>query len=200
MSAQQQTADRLLQQALTLLQQGSQHRLQTILADAHPSDIAKLLLSLPVSERERVWHCVPQSMVGEILLDFPDTLRTQLLQEMAASEVAEAIQELGEDEQADLIQDIPDRSEEILKLLDAQRRQRLEAVLYYPENVAGGIMDVDTLSVRTDVSVQVVLRYLRKLGKLPEGTNKLFVTDRSGHYQGEVLLSGTSYLITCVTH
>ena len=183
------TLDFLIEQTQIWLNQNAEYRLTNLLSSHHPDDIAQLILGLPSEDRIRVWPYIPEDLVGDVLLELPDAIRSGLMSHMDDTQVARVLTDLHEDEQADLIQDIPNRSDDILQILDDDRRQRLEAVLYFPENSAGGIMDVDAVSVRSDVSVRVVLRYLRQLGKLPEGTNKLFITDRQGHLLGQLLLS-----------
>ena len=178
-----------LHQAQQLIEIKRFERLVSLFAESHPADIATLISSLPQNIREQVWELVPENLSGEVLNELDDGIRSSLLGDMETSEVISALSTLDEDEQADLLQDIPERTEEILQGMDLERRKRLEAVLYYPQDVAGGLMDLDTISVRADVSVSVVLRYLHKLGTIPESTNKLFVTDRRGVYRGHLLLT-----------
>lgn len=178
-----------LHQAQQLIEVHSFEQLVELFKENHPADIATLISSLPQNRREDIWQLVPDDMSGEVLNEIDDGIRSVLLGEMETAEVISALSTLDEDEQADLLQDIPDRTEEILQGMDLDRRKRLEAVLYYPEDVAGGLMDLDSIAVRADVSVGVVLRYLHKLGSIPESTNKLFVTDRQGVYRGYVLVT-----------
>jgi magnesium transporter len=179
----------LLHQTQQLIELNNLPRLTLMLEEHHPADIALLLSALPQNKREQVWEVVPESLSGEVLNELDDNIRASLLGEMETAEVVSALSTLDEDEQADLIQDIPDRTEEILQAMDLERRKRLETVLYYPEDVAGGLMDLDLIAVRADVSVKVVLRYLHKLGTIPESTNKLFVTDRKGIYRGQLMIT-----------
>lgn len=178
-----------LHQAQQLIEVKSFTSLTELFKQNHPADIATLISSLPQHTREQIWSLVPEQMSGEVLNEIDDGIRSSLLGDMGTEEVISALITLDEDEQADLIQDIPKRTEEILQGMDLERRKRLEAVLYYPENVAGGLMDLDTIAVRADVTISVVLRYLHKLGSIPESTNKLFVTDRQGVYRGQLFLT-----------
>ncbi|MEJ0099322.1 MAG: CBS domain-containing protein [Pseudomonadota bacterium] len=73
--------------------------------------------------------------------------------------------------------------------MDQQDRERLSRVLSWPEDTAGGLMSTDTVSVRADVSLEVVQRYLRLRGELPEPTDRLFVVDRSDRFLGTLTLA-----------
>ena len=116
-------------------------------------------------------------------------VRTPLLEEMEPQEVAAATLGLDADDAADILQDLPESvADQVLRSMDEQDRQRVSAVLSYPEDTAGGLMNTDTISVRADVDIDVVIRYLRLRGSLPEGTDSLFVVDRSNRYLGTLHL------------
>lgn len=166
---------------------------QTLLDDMHPAEIALLLESLPEPERITVWEMVSPELDGEVLTYVNDEVRTTLIREMDAQELVAAIEELDTDDLADILPEMPDEViQQILTTMDAQHRQRLEAVLSYPEDSAGGLMNVDTITVREDITLDVVLRYLRWHGEIPETTDSLMVVDREGKYLG--LLSLTDLL------
>lgn len=166
---------------------------QTLLDDMHPAEIALLLESLPEPERITVWEMVSPELDGEVLTYVNDEVRTTLIREMDAQELVAAIEELDTDDLADILPEMPEEViQQILTTMDAQHRQRLEAVLSYPEDSAGGLMNVDTITVREDITLDVVLRYLRWHGEIPETTDSLMVVDREGKYLG--LLSLTDLL------
>ncbi|MGH8581341.1 MAG: magnesium transporter [Gammaproteobacteria bacterium] len=155
------------------------------LADLHPSEIADLLESAPGEQREVLWGLVPVEIQGEVLSHAHDAVRVTLLELLAPAQVAELTEQLETDDAADILQDLPeDRIEQVLRSMDAQDRQRVAAVLQYPEDTAGGLMNTDTISVRSDVDLEAVLRYLRRRHELPEKTDSLMVVDRDNRYQG----------------
>ncbi len=171
-----------LQQAL---EQNDLNQVRLILGELHPAEIALLLESLPQEQRAIVWEQVDPTFDGDILLYVNDNLRASLIRDMESHELVAAAEGLAPDDLADLLPEMPeDVIEQLLRKLDDQHRERLEAVLPYPEDTAGGLMNVDTITIRADISLDVVLRYLRRLGKLPEATDSLMVVDREGIYLG----------------
>lgn len=143
------------------LQTGTMQQARRMLNALHPAEIAHLLESMPPAQRELVWELVDPEYDGEVLLHLGDEVRQSLIQGMDAEELIQAAHSLDVDDLADLIQDLPHAVlQETLEGMDKQRRQRLEAILSYPEDSAGGLMDTDTVTVRADVTLDVVLRYL----------------------------------------
>lgn len=137
-------------------------RVRALLAELHPSEIADLLESLPVKSRELLWGLVKPDQQGDVLSHAQDAVRTSLLELMHPKQVAAATIGLDTDDAADILQDLPeDIIESVLRSMDAQNRDRVSSILSYPEDTAGGLMNIDVVSVRADVSVDVVTRYLR---------------------------------------
>ena len=152
--------------------------LQGRLNDLHPADIAYVLESLPQNERRLVWNLVDAEQNGEILLQVSDSVRESLIQNMNKAELLAAAESLDTDEIADIAADLPrDVIEELLTTLDAQKRALLQAALAYPEDTVGALMDFEMVTIRQDVTLEVALRYLRRLGELPDHLDKLFVVD-----------------------
>jgi magnesium transporter len=160
-------------------------RARALLQTMHVSEIADVLESLPVPERSRLWHLIDTAQAGDVLAHLQETARISLLEHMLPQEVAAAARSLDADDAADILQDLPeDVIESVLQSLDEQNRQRLASVLSYPEDSAGGLMNTDVIPVRADVTLDVVARYLRRRGAIPEGTDTLMVTDRENKYLG----------------
>jgi len=175
---------------LTALEEGRIERVREILATLHPADIAKLLEGLPPEQRHPVWALVNPEVAGEVLLEVSEAVRLDLIREMDDAQLVIAARSLDIDDIADLIPDLSDDIiAEILFALDKQDRQRLDAVLAYPEDTAGGLMNVDTVTVRENITLEVVSRYLRQRRDLPEHTNSLFVVDRSDRLIGTLPLA-----------
>jgi magnesium transporter len=165
----------------------SAHRMINAL---HPAEIALLIESLPPAQREVVWEFVDHELEGEVLVELNENVRSALMEGMDADELLAAAEHMELDDLADLVGDLPETvTQRLLKSLDLQDRERLRTVLSFPEDSAGGLMNTDTVSVRPDVTVEVVLRYLRMRGELPEKTDSLFVVDRRDRYLGTVALT-----------
>ena len=159
--------------------------LQKKLDELHPADVAYILESLPLEQRLEVWELVKAERDGEILLEVSDAVRQSLIDDMDSDELLAVAEQLDTDELADLAPDFPkDVLQELLDSLDIQNRERLQSALGYPEDAVGALMDFDIVTIREDVSLEVALRYLRRLGSLPDHTDKLFVVDRNEILQG----------------
>lgn len=159
------------------------------LAALNPAEIADLLAALPWAERRLVWDMVDPEDDGEVLLHLPESVRETLIREMDSSELIAAASELDIDDLADFVEHLPETvAQQVMLALDADDRARLESVLAYEPDTAGGLMNTDTVTVRPDVELSVVQRYLRQRGELPSHTDALFVVDRYGGYLGTLSL------------
>ncbi len=150
-----------------------------------PSDIAHLLESSPPRQRALLWNLVDKQLEGEVLQYLNDDIRGYFLSQLNAQELADIIEDFESDDLADLLQQLPDTViQEVLDTMDEQDRQRVEEVLSYPEDTAGGLMNTDTITVRPDISIDVVLRYLRRHRNLPPMTDSLIVVSRRDEFIG----------------
>ncbi len=172
------------------LQTGTMQHARAMLNELTPAEIAHLLESVPPAERQFLWDLVDPEKEGEVLIDLSEELRNSLIRDMSLDDLVNATEGMDVDDLADFIQSLPDRiTTQVLTSLDTQHRERLEAVLSYPEDSAGGLMNTDMVTVRAEVTLDVVLRYLRKLGELPEHTDSLIVTTRDNTYVGVLPLT-----------
>ena len=163
----------------------NEHDIRALLRDLHPAAVAHLLESLPLDRRDTVWEQLDADEFAEVLAEAEDGVRLEKLREMQPREVAAVAKDLDPDDAVDLLQDLPEALvAQVLAQMDEQNREILSRVLQYPEDTAGGLMNVDAVSVRPDVTLEVVQRYLRARGHIPERTNRLMVVDREGHYLG----------------
>ena len=177
---------RLLSDALDSGRLGPVRRLVNTLS---PAEIGNLLESLPPAKRTVVWGLVDAEDDGEVLVHVGDDVRESLLAEMDPDEIVAAVEDLDIDDLADLVEDLPDTViDEVLKSMDRENRERLEQVLSYDEDTAGRLMNPDVVTVRTDTTVDVVLRYLRLRGELPDHTDHLYVVSRRHQYLGRIAL------------
>ena len=172
------------------LESGTLHTARGMLNALHPAEIANLLESLPPRERTLIWELVAKESEGEVLINVGDELRNHLIKDMSHEQLVTVAEGLDLDDSADFVQSLPDTViDKVLHSLDSQHRQRLESVLSFPENSAGGLMNIDTITVRPEVTLDVVLRYLRLLGEIPDLTDSLIVVDRDNHFLGTLPLS-----------
>jgi magnesium transporter len=145
----------------------------------HPADIAHVLEALPPEDRLEVWNLVKADRDGEILLEVSDSVRESLLADMDRPELIAAAEQLDADELADLAEDLPeDVLQELMVRLNAEQRERLQSAMSWEDDQVGAIMDFDMVTIREDVTLETVLRYLRRLKELPEQTDKLFVVNK----------------------
>ena len=177
---------RLLSDALDSGRLGPVRRMVNTLA---PAEIGNLLESLPPDKRTVVWGLVDPADDGEVLVHVGDEVRESLIADMDPDELVAAVEDLDIDDLADLVEDLPDTViDEVLKSMDRENRERLEQVLSYPEGTAGRLMNPDVVTVRADTTVDVVLRFLRLRGELPDHTDHLYVVNRRHQLIGWVAL------------
>src|SRR6476646_8350832 len=184
------TKDRRLAALRGALREGSWRGAARMVAAMHPAEIANLIESLPPAQREVVWNFVEPEIEGDVLVELSDDVRQSFIEGMDANELLAAAENMELDDLADLVGDLPEAvSLQLVKSMDQQDRERLKTVLAFEHDTAGGLMNTDTVSVRADVTVEVVLRYLRMRGELPDRTDRLFVVDRHDLYLGTVALA-----------
>ncbi len=163
---------------------------KSLIERLHPAEVASLLESLPQRERDQVWEQLDSEQHTDVLAEAEDAVRASRMAQMNAEELAAVAQDVDLDDAVDILQDLPeDLADEVLLAMDEQNRARLESVLRYPEDTAGGLMNTDVITVRADVTLETVLRYLRRRSEIPEKTNRLMVVDRDNRYLGALRLA-----------
>lgn len=172
------------------LDSGIQSRIDSVLNELNGAEIGDLLESMPQSQRQEVWDLIKVDLDGDVLVEVNDEVRAGLIRDTSPDDLVHAMGELDIDDLADIIDDLPDNVvAEVLSAMDRRSRERLASVMSYPEDSAGGLMDPDVVTVRPDVNLDVVLRYLRLRGDLPRVFDQLFVVDRGGFYLGGLRLA-----------
>lgn len=164
--------------------------MQQVVSDLHPADIAYLLEALPPEERLQVWDLVKSDNDGQILLEVSEAVRATLIAAMTTDQLVGALRTLDSDELADLAPDLPaDVVEAVKASLTTEEREELQTALSYPEDSVGARMDFDMVTIRDDVTLEVVLRYLRRFDELPDHTDQIFIVDRDDHLKGTLPLN-----------
>ena len=179
-----------LQQVNDALGSGMYVYVRKLLQDMPAFDLALLLESSPTKSRTVLWQLIDADHHGEVLEELNEEVRKGILKNIRPEKLAEVAEGMDVDDLAEVFRTLPDSVyREVLSSMDSQDRSRVEAALSYEEDTAGGIMNTDTISIRPDVTVDVVLRYLRLRGELPEATDSFYVVDREDHFIGAVSLS-----------
>ena len=168
----------------------SLNQLKKLVDEIGAPQVAHALESLPPQERKLLWSLVDQSIEGEVLHELNEELQLELLQDIELNNLVEMIGELELDEMVDILQTLPDQTlEDFLSRVSRQDRERIEKVLEYPEDTAGGLLNTDVISVKPRHTLEVVFRYLRAKKDLPQNTDKIFVVSRDDQYLGELPIS-----------
>lgn len=164
--------------------------LQVFLDQLHPADIANILEALPLEDRLLIWGMIKTDRDGEVLLETSDAVRASLITDMGTQELVAATEYLDADEIADLAPDLPQEvMDDVFRSLPIEEREQLRAAMSYPEDSVGALMDFDVITIREDVRLEVVLRYLRRLDEMPDHTDQLFVVDRNEQLKGVLLIN-----------
>jgi len=179
-----------LEHVLAALEAGTARQVQRLVRALHPAETAHLLESLPPAKRRLVFDLVDSEEQGEILVELADDVRAGLVEGMDTKDLVAAAEDMDLDDLADFLAGLPETlTTQVLRSLSQRDRERLSAVLSYPEDSAGGLMNPDMIAVRPDVTLEVVIRYLRMHGNLPDKTDAIFVVDRHERYLGSLYIS-----------
>jgi len=173
-----------------LLEGGRMRAAGRMVNSLHPSEVARLLESLPRKKRALLWELVGSEIEGDVLVEVSDEVRDGLIEGMQIADLIAATEGMEVDDLADLLIDLPEAvTQEVLQSLDKQDHERVKQVLAYDEESAGGLMNVDIVTIRPDVTLEVVTRYLRMVGEITDGTDSIFVVSRDDSYIGSLFLS-----------
>lgn len=180
----------LLTQVVELLESGTQIEIRNLIHSLYPAETANILESLEIEKRAQVWRVIPPSVMGEILVRVRTEVAQGLLKITDRRDLIKATENLESDDMVDLLHVLPEPLlSEVMDSMGVHERNRLEATLSYDDHTAGGLMSLDVLTIRPDVTLDVVMRYLHKRGGMPASTDSLIVVDRSDHLLGVLSLS-----------
>ncbi len=179
-----------LQNLMTALEASNHEEAKDQLKDLHPGEIALLLEAIKPKDRTVIWPGIEASIQGEVLKEVNEDVQSQLIDEMSVDDLVKATENLDTDDLADIVPNLPESAvHSLLLTLDFKHREHLNKVLEYPEDSAGGLMNTDFITVRPDVTISAVIRYLRLLKEMPVDTDQVFVVDRNFTYLGSLLIS-----------
>ena len=179
-----------LQNLMTALEASDHDEAKHQIKELHPGEIALLFEAIQPKDRSILWPGIEISIQGEILKEVSEDVQSQLIAEMSVDSLVKATEKLDTDDLADIVPNMPESAvHSLLLTLDFKHRDRLNTVLSYPENSAGGLMNTDFITVRPDVSIRAVIRYLRLLKEMPVDTDQVFIVDRDFNYLGSLLIT-----------
>ena len=179
-----------LQNLMTALEASDHDEAKHQIKELHPGEIALLFEAIQPKDRSILWPGIEISIQGEILKEVSEDVQSQLIAEMSVDSLVKATERLDTDDLADIVPNMPESAvHSLLLTLDFKHRERLNTVLSYPENSAGGLMNTDFITVRPDVSIRAVIRYLRLLKEMPVDTDQVFIVDRDFNYLGSLLIT-----------
>jgi len=179
-----------LQNLMTALEASNHEEAKDQLKDLHPGEIALLLEAIKPKDRTLIWPGIEVSIQGEVLKEVNEDVQSQLIDEMSVDALVKATEKLDTDDLADIVPNLPESAvHSLLLTLDYKHREHLNKVLEYPKDSAGGLMNTDFITVRPDVTISAVIRYLRLLKEMPVDTDQVFVVDRNFTYLGSLLIS-----------
>ena len=192
------TSEHRLGEVIRSIDSDQADNLGVLLSTVRPHEAANLLESMPPDARRIVWELLEEEVSHQALQHLHEDVLEEILAIMDTDSLVAAGDELDTDDFADILRQLPDAiQDQVLASLDAGHRQRVESVLSFPEDTAGGLMDTELIAVERRHSLELVLRYLRRRGEVPKTTDKLFVVDRTGKYVG---ILRVSKLLTSHSH
>lgn len=185
-----QNSQKLLAQVNELLEKGAKVEIRNFVHSLFPAETANLLESLDLGERKKLWRVIPPNVMGEILVRVRTEVGQGLIKITDRHDLIKAAENLESDDMVDLLHVLPEPLlSEVMESMGVHERNRLESALTYDDHTAGGLMTLDVLTIRPDVTLEVVIKYLNKRGEMPTATNTLIVVDGSDHLLGVLTLS-----------
>jgi magnesium transporter len=179
-----------LQNLMIALESSNHDEAKHQIKELHPGEIARLLEAIQPKDRAVIWPGIEVSIQGEVLKEVNEDVQFQLIGEMSVDDLVKATEKLDTDDLADIVPNLPESAvHSLLLTLDFKHRERLNKILSYPEDSAGGLMNTDFITVRPDVTIRAVIRYLRLLKEMPVDTDQIFVVDRDFNYLGSLLIT-----------
>jgi len=183
-------SDNLLATLHKALDAGTFRQVREMFNTLPPAEIAHLIESSPPRSRNVLWALIEPNCEGDVLQYLNDEVRSAFIKQMDTDALVAVTEGLDADDIVDILQSLPDQvTDKVLQTMGGQDRQRIQKILAYPEDSAGGLMNTDTITVRPDVTLDVVLRYLRLRGQIPDTTDKLLVVDRKDKFIGHLALT-----------
>ncbi|GAB1258330.1 magnesium transporter [Aurantivibrio plasticivorans] len=171
------------------LESGAFQPVRRMLNGLRPVEIAHLLESSPPRSRLALWRLIDKDLEGEVLQELSEENQLYFLNQMNTEEVAAVTEDLDDDDVADILQQLPDQIiQQVLAAMSEQNRERVESLLSYAGDTAGGLMSSDIITVRPNLTLDIVLRYLRRHEELPQSTDNVIVVNRDGKYLGLLTL------------
>ena len=178
------------EEVLEGISRGSAADIKVLLASLRPSEVAGVLEANTPATRRIIWGLVDEEVRNQSLQYLQDDVRAEFLEAMDTAQLVAVADDLDTDDFADILQQLPTTiTEQVLENLDSRDRARVESVLPYPEDSAGGLMNTDTITVRPRHAVELVLRYLRLRRDLPATTDALIVVNSRDEYLGMLPLT-----------
>ena len=179
-----------LQNLMISLEASNHDEAKYQIKELHPGEIARLLEAIQPKDRAVIWPGIEISIQGEVLKEVNEDVQSQLIGEMSVDDLVKATEKLDTDDLADIVPNLPESAvHSLLLTLDFKHRERLNKILSYPEDSAGGLMNTDFITVRPDVTIRAVIRYLRLLKEMPVDTDQIFIVDRDFNYLGSLLIT-----------
>ncbi|MDC1220842.1 magnesium transporter, partial [Candidatus Thioglobus sp.] len=179
-----------LQNLMISLEASNHDEAKHQIKELHPGEIARLLEAIQPKDRAVIWPGIEVSIQGEVLKEVNEDVQFQLIGEMSIDDLVKATEKLDTDDLADIVPNLPESAvHSLLLTLDFKHRERLNKILSYPEDSAGGLMNTDFITVRPDVTIRTVIRYLRLLKEMPVDTDQIFIVDRGFNYLGSLLIT-----------
>ncbi|MEL0635750.1 magnesium transporter [Marinomonas sp. TI.3.20] len=180
-----------LQTVTESLESGATMQIRYLLNGALPAqDVARLLESSPPKERKLLWDLIDSKNEGEVLQYLSEEIGVQFMLNMNTERLVAVSEHFESDDLADLLQHLPETVvKEVLASMSSQDRMRVEALLSYSEDSAGGLMNTDTITIRPNITLDIVFRYLRRHKTLPDMTDSLLVVSRSDRLLGTLPLT-----------
>lgn len=183
-----QDTKQLLKRIEALLESADDQPLVRELEADRPEDIAEIFELLSDQDRSRIVFALPPRTSAEVISLLDEAERGEVVEELDNEKLTELVAELPPDDAADVIGELPkERGGEVLEHVPEEQAAKIEELLEYDEESAGGIMTPDLIALTGDTTVGESVRHVRAASP-DEDLHQVYVIDSRMRLIGTVPL------------
>ena len=172
-----------------LVQSGDQKALRNFLALLQPADMAIIFERLERDLWPKVVAPLNIAQISDLMEELPDHLRDDLAELLSPDQLTSAFEEMASDDAADVITDLPRQlAKKVLAALPAEDRREVETLLKYPEDTAGGLMQIELVSVLERAAVDEAVEAIRANAEEVGDLHFVYVVDDDNRLVGSLSL------------
>ena len=159
------------------------------LLQLHPADIARLCSDISRTHLSRLFNNFPITIKVEVFEELSETLKVYVLSQVDEKEQVTLLSSISLDELTDLFDEFSDEElEKYLSIIRKKDREKVISLLQFSPESAGGIMDVNALTLFNDFTGDKSIKVLKRLKPDKDVYRVLYVTTKDNQLVGNIRL------------